>query len=105
MLARLVHSINAYSPAAIGIDIVMPESDPLSPERVLAQLGMDPLLLEQIAALPSNDAELASAFSVAPIVVVLAGAPGPSAAPIRVRRCSSAMPPDSRVRPNARKTT
>ena len=84
LLARLVHSINAYSPAAIGIDIVMPESDPLSPERVLAQLGMDPLLLEQIAALPSNDAELASAFSVAPVVVVLAGAPGPSVAPIRV---------------------
>jgi serine phosphatase RsbU (regulator of sigma subunit)/CHASE2 domain-containing sensor protein len=83
-LAQLVHTINAYGPAAIGIDIVMPEPDPFSPERALAHIDADLALLERIAALPSNDAELATAFRVAPVVVVLAGAPGRSDLPMRV---------------------
>jgi serine phosphatase RsbU (regulator of sigma subunit)/CHASE2 domain-containing sensor protein len=82
-LAQLVHTINAYGPSAIGIDIVMPEPDPLSPERVLAHVDVDLALLQQISALPSNDAELATAFRVAPVVVVLAGAPGESAEPMQ----------------------
>ena len=62
--------------------------------------AMDPALLAAIAALPSNDAELASAFSAAPIVVVLAGAAeSVRRAATRARRCSSAMPPDSRRGP------
>ena len=83
-LAQLVHTINAYGPAAIGVDIVMPEPDPFSPERALAHVDTDLALLERIAALPSNDAELATAFRVAPVVVVLAGAPGRSDQPMRV---------------------
>ena len=82
-LAQLVHTINAYDPAAIGIDIVMPEPDPLSPERALAHVSADLALLEQISALPSNDAELATAFRVAPVVVVLAGVSGASNEPLR----------------------
>ncbi|HSC97944.1 MAG TPA: CHASE2 domain-containing protein [Casimicrobiaceae bacterium] len=84
LLAQLVHTINAYGPAAIGIDIVMSEPDPFSPERALAHVDADLALLERIASLPSNDAELATAFRVAPVVVVLAGAPGSSSQPIRV---------------------
>ena len=83
-LAQLVHTINAYGPAAIGVDIVMPEPDPFSPERALAHVDADLALLERIAALPSNDAELATAFRVAPVVVVLAGAPGRLDQPMRV---------------------
>ena len=79
--------MNAYGPAAIGVDIVMPEPDPFSPERVLSHANVGLALLEQIAELPSNDAELATAFRVAPVVAVLAGAPataGESAPPMRV---------------------
>ena len=84
LLAQLMHTINAYGPAAIGVDIVMPEPDPLSPERALAHADMDAALLERIAALPSNDTELASAFRAAPTVVVMAGAPDATEQPLRV---------------------
>jgi adenylate cyclase len=84
LLARLVHSINAHTPVAIGIDIVMPDPDPLSPERALAFVDMDLALMQRIAALPSNDSELATAFRAAPTVVVLADAPGAATKQLRV---------------------
>lgn len=82
LLAQLMHTINAYSPGAIGVDIVMPDPDPLSPERALAHADADAALLERIAALPSNDVELASAFQAAPTVVVMAEAPDATAQPM-----------------------
>jgi adenylate cyclase len=84
LLARLMRTINAYGPAAIGVDIVMPEPDPLSPERALAYADIDAALRERIAALPSNDTQLASAFREAPTVVVMAGAPDATGQPLRV---------------------
>jgi len=84
LLARLMRTINAYGPAAIGVDIVMPEPDPLSPERALAYADIDAALRERIAALPSNDTQLASAFRAAPTVVVMAGAPDATGQPLRV---------------------
>ncbi|HKP67072.1 MAG TPA: CHASE2 domain-containing protein, partial [Casimicrobiaceae bacterium] len=84
LLAQLVHQINAYTPVAIGVDIVMPDPDPLSPERALAHVDMDVALLQEISALPSNDAELASAFRAAPTVVVLADAPSAATTQLRV---------------------
>ena len=84
LLAQLVHTVNAYSPVAIGVDIVMPEPDPLSPERALAHVDADAALLDRIASLPSNDTELASAFMVSPTVVVMAGLPDAPAQPVRV---------------------
>lgn len=84
LLAQLVHTINAYGPGAIGVDIVMPEPDPLSPERALAHVDADTALLERIAALPSNDTELATAFNAAPAVVVMAGVPEATSQPLRV---------------------
>jgi len=84
LLAQLVHQINAYTPVAIGVDIVMPDPDPLSPERALAHVDMDVALLQEISALPSNDAELASAFRAAPTVVVLADAASAATTQLRV---------------------
>jgi serine phosphatase RsbU (regulator of sigma subunit)/CHASE2 domain-containing sensor protein len=83
-LAQLVHTINAYAPGAIGVDIVMPDPDPLSPERALAHVDVDSALLERIAELPSNDVELATAFRAAPSVVVIADAPDATSQPLRV---------------------
>lgn len=74
LLAQLVHQVNAYTPVVIGIDVVMPDPDPLSPERALAHVDIDVALLQEIGTLPSYDAELASAFKAAPTVVVLSEA-------------------------------
>ena len=84
LLAQLMHQVNAYTPVAIGVDIIMPDPDPLSPERALAHVDMDVALLQEISALPSNDAELASAFRAAPTVVVLADAASAATTQLRV---------------------
>jgi serine phosphatase RsbU (regulator of sigma subunit) len=83
LLAQLVRAINADGPGAIGVDIVMPEPDPLSPASALAHVDADPALLERIAALPSNDSKLASALGAAPTVLVMAGAPAATTQPLR----------------------
>ena len=73
-LARLVDRINAAQPAAIGMDILMPESDALSPERLVAQARDNaPGFAAMLAAMPTNDSELARALHAAPSVLVLAG--------------------------------
>ncbi len=76
-LAELVAGIAAHDPAAIAVDVLMPEPDPLSPERLLAGAGGDvPAAVRQaLAALPSNDAVLARALAGAPSVLVVAGMP------------------------------
>ena len=73
VLAQLVHQVNAYTPVVIGIDLVMPDPDPLSPERALAHVDMDVALLQEIgdAALVRRGAR--DAFKAAPTVVVLVG--------------------------------
>jgi CHASE2 domain-containing sensor protein/serine phosphatase RsbU (regulator of sigma subunit) len=90
-LARLVGRIAAARPAAIGLDIMMPEPDRLSPGR-LPQLvdGLDPDVAGKLARLPSSDAVLAAALRGRPVVLGIAGlesAPGPPAgiglAPVR----------------------
>ncbi len=74
MLAELVRDIARGEPAAIGIDILMPEGDRLSPARALEQVAAtDPTLAARIAMLPGNDAELAHAMAAAPVVLALAG--------------------------------
>jgi adenylate cyclase len=75
LVAELVQRIAAFSPGVIGVDIVMPEPDPLSPERALAHVEADAALRERIAALPSNDAQLAAALHSAPTVLAMVGAP------------------------------
>ena len=90
-LARLVTLVNAAEPAAIGLDILMPEADALSPGRLLARAGIkDAAIVAALQRLPSNDAELAFAIAAAPTVMAVAGsveATGMAlrAAPIAVR--------------------
>jgi CHASE2 domain-containing sensor protein/serine phosphatase RsbU (regulator of sigma subunit) len=90
-LAHLVARIAEARPAAIGLDILMPEPDRLSPDR-LPQLveGVDQELARKLAGLPRNDTVLASVLRGRPVVLGVAGlegAPGPSAglglAPVR----------------------
>ena len=75
VLARLIREVARAQPAAIAINILMPEPDRLSPQHVLdhtEHARSD--LAAQLAALPSNDAELARAIAVAPVVLALAEA-------------------------------
>ena len=75
-LAELVRAVALRQPAAIGIDVLMPEPDRLSPQRTLERVGaLDPAIERTIRALPSNDAMLAEAIAGAPVVLVAAGVP------------------------------
>jgi CHASE2 domain-containing sensor protein/serine phosphatase RsbU (regulator of sigma subunit) len=76
VMADLVKAINSAGPAAIGIDVLMPEPDRMSPARVVEHLpGADADLVKRLAALPSNDATLAQALRSAPVVLGVAGLP------------------------------
>ncbi|HXA95954.1 MAG TPA: CHASE2 domain-containing protein [Candidatus Dormibacteraeota bacterium] len=81
-LARLVSRISDAHPAAIGLDILMPEYDRLSPGR-LGELveGLDADLAQKLAAMASNDAVLARALRGRPVVLGVAGADGGDATP------------------------
>jgi adenylate cyclase len=89
-LASLVRDIERLEPAAIGIDILMPEPDRLSPERLLQSARRDdPVLAGRLDALPANDTVLARAIADGPVVLGLAGTPeatagGPLAPPIQI---------------------
>ncbi len=74
LLARLVRIIQRAEPAAIGINILMPEADALSPERLLAQAQVeDKSLIDALRALPTHDGQLARAMAQAPTVLAVAG--------------------------------
>ena len=74
VLAALVARVTAAQPAAVGFDIVMPEPDRLSPDR-LAQLvaGLAPEIADALRRLPSNESVLAEALRHAPTVLGAAG--------------------------------
>jgi adenylate cyclase len=75
-LAELIRDIEKYQPSAIGVDILMPDADRLSPHQLLQHARQqDPVLAERLAALPSNDADLASAIGAGPVVLGLVGKP------------------------------
>jgi adenylate cyclase len=74
VLAKLIRDIEQYQPLAIGVDILMPEADRLSQQELLERV-QDPVLAARLAALPSNDAELAAAIGAGPVVLGLAGMP------------------------------
>ena len=59
VLAELVRAIARHHPAAIGIDIVMPEADRLSPQQLARRIReYEPALASRVAALPSPAREL-----------------------------------------------
>jgi CHASE2 domain-containing sensor protein len=96
VLARLVRIVHRAEPAAIGINILMPEPDALSPERLLAQAQVeDRTLADALRALPTHDAQLARALAAAPAVLVVAGTTEATrqslrAAPVMVHGAGSA---------------
>lgn len=80
-LARLLTTIAAGRPAVVGIDIVMPEADRLSPDRLPALMPeLDPDLARRLSQLPGNDAVLGATLRRLPAVLGVAGLEGPAAA-------------------------
>ncbi len=73
-LAELISKINAFQPAAIGLDMYMPEPDQTSPDKVADNLPEFAAFLgESLKALPSHEVVLAEAFSQAPVILGAAG--------------------------------
>ena len=97
-LARLVEAVGAARPAALGINILMPEPDALSAERLLErEVEIDAFVLAALKARRSNDAMLARALRGAPAVLVVAAMPEATgmtlrAVPIAVRGDPAALP-------------
>jgi adenylate cyclase len=76
ILAELLRDIEKYQPSAIGVDIVMPEADRLSPHQLLQRARQnDPILAARLDALPSNDTVLAAAIRAGPVVLGFLGVP------------------------------
>ncbi|MFO0688623.1 MAG: CHASE2 domain-containing protein [Myxococcota bacterium] len=74
LLARLLAEIEARGPAAIGLDMLMPESDRSSPcdaARLVPEMA--PGLVEQVCALPSNDERLAAVLAQGRVALAIAG--------------------------------
>ena len=74
LLSRLVARIAEGKPQVIGLDILMPESDRLSPERLASRLfGVDAETAARLRRLGSSDAELAETLRPLPVVLGVAG--------------------------------
>lgn len=73
-LADLIDAIAQFQPAAIGLDIYMPEADQTSPEQVAARLQPEQAALaDALRRLPTHDARLAQVLRRAPTVLGAAG--------------------------------
>ena len=90
-IAELIDRVVAAGPAAIGVDILWPEPDRLSPRRIVETVrGLDPQLARRVDDLPDTDAMLAAALRDRPIVLGIAGEP--TAAPAAEDRPVRAAP-------------
>jgi adenylate cyclase len=79
-LARIVGAVAAARPAAIGLAILMPEADRLSPARLPDMVaGMDAETAQRLSRLRANDTVLADAIRGRPVVLGIAGLEGRSA--------------------------
>ncbi|MBK6638048.1 MAG: hypothetical protein IPG34_10460 [Rhodocyclaceae bacterium] len=66
-MAKLIDVIGAHTPAAVGLDIYMPEADGTSPGKVADNLPPEQgTLAAQLRRLPSHDEQLAAAFASRP---------------------------------------
>ena len=73
-MAALVDAINQHGPAAIGLDIYLPEPDQTSPDRVAGRLPPEQHdLALSLRALPSHETILARSLAAAPTVLGAAG--------------------------------
>ena len=83
-LARLVNTLKRADAAAIGLNVLMPEPDALSPERLLADSTVqDRSVVAALRSLLSNDAVLASALASAPSVLAFVATSDLSRTPLR----------------------
>jgi adenylate cyclase len=74
LVARLLDRIRAAKPAAIGVDLLFPDPDRLSPEQLAPAIaGDDAALAARLAKLPRHDVMLAASIKGAPVVLGLAG--------------------------------
>jgi len=74
LVAKLIDKLSTAGPAAIGVDILFPETDRLSPESLAPSIAAaDPRLAARLAALPRHDATLAASIRAAPVVLGIAG--------------------------------
>jgi adenylate cyclase len=72
-LAQLIEATRRLGALAVGIDMIMPEADSLSPSRLLAgRSNISPALRDALAALPSNDTVLANTLRQVPSVIARA---------------------------------
>lgn len=73
-LARIVGTVAAARPAAIGLAILMAEPDRLSPARLPEMVaGLDPDMARRLSRLRGNDTVLAEAMRGQPVVLGIAG--------------------------------
>ena len=73
-VAKLIEEILRGHPAALGIDILWPEPDRLSPQRWMQQEnGLAPELSQQLLALPDHDEVLAKTLGSGPMAIGVAG--------------------------------
>ena len=73
-VAQLIEAAHQFGALAIGLDMIMPEADRLSPQELLAdRKDVDPALRAKLDELPSNDAILADMLRRMPSVLARAG--------------------------------
>ena len=73
-LARLIEATHRSGALAVGLDIIMPEADSLSPGGLLVdRQDVSPALQNTLAELPSNDVILAQTLRRVPTVIARAG--------------------------------
>ena len=76
-------AVQAARPAAIGLDILMPEADAQSAENLFARVVTDPAVAVVLRGLSSNDAVLARSLAASPSVLAFAGTQEPSPSVLR----------------------
>jgi adenylate cyclase len=84
-LARLIEATHQLGARAIGLDMLMPEADRLSPGGFMAERpDLSPALRHALAQLPANDTLLAETLQRTSAVVGRAGTPESKPAPVPV---------------------
>jgi serine phosphatase RsbU (regulator of sigma subunit)/CHASE2 domain-containing sensor protein len=84
-LARLIEATHQLGARAIGLDMLMPEADRLSPGGFVAERpDLSPALRHALAQLPANDTLLAETLQRTPTVVGRAGTSESKPAPVPV---------------------
>jgi adenylate cyclase len=72
--AQLVANIVRAGPAALGVDVLWPEPDKLSPEQWVRQAGpLPPAAAEALGRMPTHDGLLRDAIASGPVVIGLHG--------------------------------